>query len=510
MEYPILIKSFSAATAFIVLSWALKSITLYSKRVRLAHRAGCEPAPNASNWRFTFGLASVLEAMRSIRENRHNISLKQKLDLYGSTFEDRPLGSRGRIFTIDPQNIQSVFAKDFASWGVQPVRLPAFEQFVGAGIMTTDHAIWEHSRALLRPCFSRTQISDFSGIQAHTDRLMEKVPTDGSTVDLQPLFALFALDSSTEFLFGKSVMSLAPNKSTMNDQSFLEAFNFCQMTVGKRLKLSFWWKLMPDRRFRECCLKAKRFAGRFADEALSRAKKKLVKTEGRYTLVDELAKETNDSTVIRNQLLNVFLPAHDASAVTLTNVFFHLARNPTVWKKLKDEVRRETSSCGVTFESLKSIKYLQQVLNETLRLNPSIGSVTRAGLRDTTLPRGGGIDGKSSILVKEGDLLSTSLYALHRRRDIYGEDADEFSPERWEHLRPPPWTYLPFGGGPRVCPGQQLGLTEVCYVLVRILRSCATLENRDPVLEYVEDWKLSTESKNGAKVAFTREQKHSI
>lgn len=71
---------------------------------------------------------------------------------------------------------------------------------------------------------------------------------------------------------------------------------------------------------------------------------------------------------------------------------------------------------------------------------------------------------------------------MHRRRDIWGEDADEFKPERWSGRRPG-WEYLPFNGGPRICIGQQFALTNVSYTLVRLLQRIEAIDgaNLGPV-----------------------------
>jgi len=61
---------------------------------------------------------------------------------------------------------------------------------------------------------------------------------------------------------------------------------------------------------------------------------------------------------------------------------------------------------------------------------------SRVAVRDTTIPLGGGPDGKSPVLVKKGQSVNYSAYVMHRRTDFYGEDALEFKPERWEKLRP--------------------------------------------------------------------------
>lgn len=89
-----------------------------------------------------------------------------------------------------------------------------------------------------------------------------------------------------------------------------------------------------------------------------------------------------------------------------------------------------------------------------LRLWPVVPNNARAAIRDTVLPLGGGPDGKSPVFVKKGTTLAYSVYAMHRRQDIYGPDAAEFRPERWETIRPG-WEYLPFNGGPRICLGRK-------------------------------------------------------
>ena len=117
------------------------------------------------------------------------------------------------------------------------------------------------------------------------------------------------------------------------------------------------------------------------------------------------------------------------------------------------------------------------------------------------LPLGGGSDGKSPVHVEKGTLVLYNIYVMHRRKDLYGPDAEEFRPERWETLRPG-WEYLPFNGGPRICPGQQYALTEAGYVTVRLLQEFKAIESRDP-----NGWEelvtFTTTSKNGTKVSLT-------
>lgn len=71
-----------------------------------------------------------------------------------------------------------------------------------------------------------------------------------------------------------------------------------------------------------------------------------------------------------------------------------------------------------------------------LRYHPVVPSNLRTAVRDTILPLGGGPDGKSPLFVSKGSIVVYQIYLMHRRKDFYGDDADEFLPERWEKLRP--------------------------------------------------------------------------
>jgi len=159
---------------------------------------------------------------------------------------------------------------------------------------------------------------------------------------------------------------------------------------------------------------------------------------------------------------------------------------------------------------------------------------TRIANKATTLPRGGGPDGRSPVYVAKGTFVTYNVYTMHRRTDIYGPDALEFRPERWapeEGLRPG-WGYLPFNGGPRkqisncspryiiqspqlafqhdlpvtnfaplgICVGQQFALIEASYTIIRLLQEFRSMENRDS-REWTENINLTLAIATGVKVA---------
>lgn len=98
--------------------------------------------------------------------------------------------------------------------------------------------------------------------------------------------------------------------------------------------------------------------------------------------------------------------------------------------------------------------------------------------KNTHLPLGGGPNGTDPLFIRKGEEVMYSVYTMHRRQEIFGPDADEYRPERWEKLKPG-WGYIPFNGGPRICIGQQFALTEAGYTVVRILQEFGGIECRD-------------------------------
>jgi cytochrome P450 len=134
-----------------------------------------------------------------------------------------------------------------------------------------------------------------------------------------------------------------------------------------------------------------------------------------------------------------------------------------------------------TLKGLRSLKYLQACLDESLRLHPPVPRNYRIAVRDTVLPVGGGPEGRNPVLVQAGTEVGYSVYAMHRRKDVFGDDAGDIRPERWEHLRPG-WAFLPFNGGPRTCVGQEFTRLTVGYCTVRLTQEIKELRCWDQKL----------------------------
>ena len=276
--------------------------------------------------------------------------------------------------------------------------------------------------------------------------------------------------------------------------------------------LSRWW---PDPKRTKSIRIIHKFADDIIADAITRlnsssssdiekaaSKLSISPNPGRYVFLHELLKQTQDPYVVRSELLNVLLAGRDTTAGLLANTWWVLARRPDIWAKLQAEIE---SHCGPNpdtrpdYATIKEMPYLKYVLNESLRVMPVVPANSRTAIVDTVLPLGGGEDGRAPLFIAKGTVVGYSAWSMHRRQDYYGEDADEFRPERWESLRPG-WEYLPFNGGPRICLGQQYALLEASYATIRLMQRFKGVEPRDqkPWSEFIT---LTLASGTGTNVA---------
>ncbi|KAF4630119.1 hypothetical protein G7Y89_g8022 [Cudoniella acicularis] len=469
----------------------------YERKKRLHN---CGEAVKYPHRESLFGLDLLIKDTKEHTACTYLKEIQRQYAVYGKTHEVRFLGER-MIRTMDPKNIQAVLGLNAKDYGLQPLREGLAMPLFNHGINTTDGEYWQYSRSLIKPTFSRMEICNLASLEFHFRRLMELLPKDGTTVDLQPLFSRLFLDTSTEFLFGKSADTLLPLPAE-EGELFIKSFDYVMEGLGNRVRLGPLKFLYRDPLWFESIRIVHAFVEKHIDVAIEVEKHRKIngsterEANNRYILLNEMAKQTQDKLDLRSQILAVFMPSRDTTAFLVANIFHALARNPAIWKRLRTEFMA-VGNQTLTFELLKSIKYLQWVINESHRMYSISDNNPRCVLSDSILPTGGGTDGKSPLLVCKGQYISFNIYCLHQDRDIWGSDVDIFRPERWEGLKLF-WNFIPFGGGPRTCPAQQLVNTEAAYVTVRMMQEFAAVDHRDEH-EWTEQWRIGPHSKYGCK-----------
>lgn len=520
MQLPFAITALVLASGSYVVYLFVASVIKSRQIAATRRKLQCEEPPV---WRakWPFGIDLIIRAIAADKAKLFPVDVIKRFDDVGGaiTYSYSILGAKN-YHTSDEKNIQTMLAINFQDWDLGPNRRGNFWPLLGNGIFTQDGKGWEHSRAMMRPQFAREQVSDLDLEERHVQNLMKALDASlgqdntTSTVDLSEIFFRLTLDSASEFLFGESVdsqITLMPGydgykKADKQEVDFAFAFDKGQMALATRARFADLYWIMKPKGFKKACDSCHAFIDHFVRLALSKdLNEKEVGPNGKekYVFLDALVAQTRDPIELRSQLLHILLAGRDTTASHLGWLFMSLSKDPARYKKLRDVVIQEFGTYDnpkdITFAKLKSCQYLQHCNNESLRLFPVVPINGRFANKDTVLPRGGGKDGKSKIFIPRGTTVDYSVHAMHRRKDIWGPDADEFNPERWEGRRVG-WEFLPFNGGPRICIGQQFALTEASYVTVRLLQRFDKMENMetDPVIRH--NLTLTNCSGNGVKV----------
>lgn len=470
------------------------------KTIALRYRLKAYAAPPRSDHFFGFrNLYRILDERD--KGNAPEFNRKRMDDFQIDTFAMR-LAGKPVIVTGNPGSIKAMLATQFNDFALG-TRSTCIHVTLGDGIFTLDGAGWKHSRAMLRPQFVKEQVGHVEALEPFVEKLIKIIQNKkGQAFDIQPLFFQFTVDSGTDFLFGESCDSLSESLEEIDPQlshrdpskldpalrrEFPRAFNYSQEMLNLRISLQDMYWLGTNKKFRQSNKIVHNFTQFYVDKALQASEKEIERlSRGGYVFLFELAKQTRDPVVLRDQCLNILLAARDTTSSLLAFLFYELARNPVIFHKLRTAIIESFGAghdlSSLTFESLKQCEYLKWVLNETLRMYPSVPQNFRVATRDTTLPSGGGKDFTSPILVEKGTTVVYFIYNVHRNQRYYGKDANTFRPERWgdPSTLKLGWAFLPFNGGPRICLGQQFALTEAAYVTVRLLQTFGSIRSHDP------------------------------
>ncbi|KAJ5678691.1 n-alkane-inducible cytochrome p450 protein [Penicillium macrosclerotiorum] len=377
-------------------------------------------------------------------------------------------------FTTDPENVEAILSTSFKDYGLGSRRLASFP-LLGEGIFSQDGLAWKHSRELIRHQFIRVHKQTPQSLMEHVEELVADIrnsAVDG-VVDLKPHMYEFTLNTTTMLLFGEPRSNMDAEKR----YAVRDNFDYASFVVGIRVRLADGAWLYNPPRFRKACTAVRDWATFFASKAIQ-YKDEFGEDAAaeKYPFIIDLWREMQDFDLVRDQLLHILVAGRDSTASLLSWTFFHLVRNPDVLERLRKEISSVPTDSPLTRDQIQRLSFLRCCLNETLRLYPTLPMNIRFVEETTVLPRGGGLNGRSPVLLPKGSGIAFSLYHLHRLESIYGPDAGVYRPQRWESGELIKKArlgagFVDFNGGPRLCLGKDFALMEASYAIIRVLQA---------------------------------------
>ncbi len=330
------------------------------------------------------------------------------------------------------------------------------------GVLVVDGEEHDQYRKLMEPPLHPSQLKNYTQIMiAQTNRVASQWK-DGETVDMLVESRKIALLIIMQTLFSKDVWDDLPLLWT----PILKAIEY--ISPG----LWIMWRKIPRLGFR----KPLRTLDEYLYRIISERRNKLVilrsdsgeeslsghedsslhaKMVAQNDIPNDLLQHLIDAglsdDVIRDQMLTMLIAGHDTSTALLAWTFALLGQHSDIHTRVVNEVNSQEKSA-----------LLDQIIKESLRLYPPIHIGNRRIAKELEFSEGS---------VPEGERMFYSIYLTHRDPEIW-ENAEDFCPERFSHGRKtPPFSYVPFGGGPRACIGGAFGQAEARIVMSRLLQT---------------------------------------
>ncbi|CAI8607381.1 unnamed protein product [Vicia faba] len=402
---------------------------------------------------------------------------------------------RNEVYTAEPNNVEYILKTNFDNYGKGLYNYLNLKDLLGDGIFTVDGEKWREQRKISSHEFSTKMLRDFSTLifrknAAKVANIVSEAAISNTKLEIQDLFMKSTLDSIFKVAFGTELDSMCGTNE--EGKNFANAFDSASASTLYRYVDVFWkikkfLNIGSEAELKKNTQILNEFVIKLINiriHQMKNSKGDSIRKSGdilsRFLQVKEY-----DTTYLRDIIINFVIAGKDTTAATLSWFVYMLCKYPTVQEKVAEEVREATNTktissytefvSRVTDEAIEKMNYLYAALTETLRLYPAVPVDAKICFSDDTLP-----DGYS---VKKGDMVCYQPYAMGRMKFIWGDDAEEFRPERWLDengvFQPEsPFKFTAFQAGPRICLGKEFAYRQM-KIFSAVLLGCFRFKLND-------------------------------
>ena len=401
--------------------------------------------------------ASFLKTIRASSENPFEIipleAYEQPIYLSKS-----PLGKL--LMVNDPEGVRRILLDNVANYPKNDLEIEFFSAMFGEGLLSAPFAKWRTHRKVMAPSFGiRT-------VESYAPAMVEATVAFARRWDAQPEFSEVDIAAEMNALTLKIICrTMFSSDAEELAACAHEALEFAQRSMDFGL-LDILPVIGPWRIKRTVNAIRAHFRG--MDAAIYRLidEREKIRDEAPKDFLTRLivAKDPDNgmglnATEVRDEVITIFMAGHETTAVTMTWVWYLLSQHPAEEAKLHEELDAVLGGRDPTVEDLASLRYTRMIIEESMRLFPPAPGMS---IRQATAA-----DEVCGFKVMPGQQLLISPWILHRHRRLW-DNPERFDPTRFTKEaseKRPRFSYLPFGGGPRVCIGATLALTEATLIL---------------------------------------------
>jgi len=391
--------------------------------------------------------------------------INETIEELGPSYRVHLGGINRSLMTQDPTVIQHVLQKNHKNYHKSKIQTEGLAKYAGYGLLTTDGDYWLRQRRLIQPGFHKQKLKSLVSrmnmvVKDHVQKIHRHIERGEKDLELTIDMVNLTLKVVSKSLFSSGISE---------DQLGIigNAVTTSQVAVIKDIRQPMfkWWRLLngeqksynssvlKGRELLMELIKERKTSGENLDDLLD------MLLESRY----EDTGESMSAKQILDEILIIFAAGHETTALAMTWSLYLLDKHPEILATLHKEIDSIDLPSSPTFEHIAQLTYCKQVISESMRLFPPAWITDRIALEDDE------VDG---IKIEKGEIIGIYIYGVHRSSSLWKNpkifDPSRFSPENKKSI--PPYAYFPFGGGPRLCIGQQFAWTEMILALYHLVK----------------------------------------
>jgi cytochrome P450 len=359
--------------------------------------------------------------------------------------------------------VQRVLVDNNKNYDKQTRGYDALRVFLGNGLLTSEGDFWRRQRRIAQPAFHRDRIAAFAdtmtvATQEMLSRWQAHALADRPLDIAEEMTALTLRIVARTLLsadVGEGDLAIGPSVARLNGyaRDAMTSPFMVPLVVPTPRNLSFRRHAAAIDKVVLGIIAERRKTGVDQGDLLS-------------MLMDAQDAETGERMTdrqLRDEIMTIFLAGHETTASTLAWTLWLLSLHPDVMRRVQAELARELGGRAPALGDLPRLPFLQQTVKEAMRLFPPAWAIGRRAIEDDVV---------GDYRVPAGALVMVSPWVTHRHPALWsnpeGFDPDRFAPEH-ERARPK-YAYFPFGGGPRLCIGNNFAMMEAEIVLANLLQ----------------------------------------
>lgn len=430
--------------------------------------------------------------LMQMRNERINFFMRMQKEM-GSIFRIK-VPTRRAIVLSDPEWIKYVLVDNNKNY-TKSFAYDSIRIFLGNGLLTSEGEYWKRQRRLAQPAFHKEKLNlMFQNMVEQTQKCIQQLEQYADTnqpINLSKELYKLTLDIVNSTLFYNEVNSTTDKIY----QLVSEGSEFITQRIDNPFKLPEWIPTPHN-------LREKKVLHSMDDVFFNIIDRRRKNQEQHQDLLsmfmeakDEETGEVMSNKQLRDEILTIFVAGHETTQIALGWTIYLLTKYPDKLKILQDEIDRVLKGDLPNFQNIRELSYLKQVIDESMRCYPPAWIVGRRTIEKDVI-KGYEIPPYTNIVMP--------IYVVHHDETIW-EDPFEFIPERFapERLKDKhKYAYFPFGGGPRLCIGNNFAIQEMQVCLAMLLQQFSikvepdfvpeldplvTLRQKNPI--YAKVWK---------------------